>query len=103
MQDIESSGCIEVTTHRDETDLESSKTPEALTKNVSLPVASTEPADKPAAETAFTETPASEVPPPIEVGAVEHTTIRHVFAETTQSEAAGSQVTITTSISAGNN
>ena len=64
MQDIGSSGHIEVTTQGDETeDVEILETPKAPTENVPLPVASTDPADKLAVETTFIETPSSEVPP----------------------------------------
>jgi len=63
--------------------------PEASTENVPLPVAST-------------EMPTSEVSPPVEVDATKHTTTEHVSIETTQGEAAGSEVTITTLISIDN-
>ena len=103
MQDIGSSGHIEVTTHGDETeDMKISETYEASTENISFPVASIEPADKPATEIAFAEMPASKVPSPIEAIAIEHITTANVLIETTQGEAAGSEVTIITTISVGN-
>jgi len=68
MQDIGSSGRIQVTTHGDKTeDVEILETSEVPTEIAPLPITSTEHTDKPSAETAFTETPASEVPPQIEV------------------------------------
>ena len=92
-----------MTTHGDETeDVKILKTPEAPTENAPLPVASTKLAEKPAAEIIFTEMPASEAPPPIEVEAAGHTTIGNVLTETIQGEAAGSEATITTLISVGN-
>ena len=65
---------------------------------MSLSITSIEPTDKQATETTFIEMSAFEVPPPIEVDAAEHTTTGHVFVETTQSEASGSELIITTSI-----
>ena len=100
-QDIGSSGRIEVTTHGDETgDVENVGTPEAPIENIPLPVASTKSTDQSAAETVFSEMCASEVPTPIEADAAEHTTTVNIL---TQGEAAGSEITFTTSISAGNN
>ena len=101
---IGSSARIEVTTHGDKSeDTEILKTHEAPTENILLSVASMKPADKQPAETAFTEMLASEVYPPIEADTAKHITIGNVLTETIQDEAASSEVTITTSISAGNN
>jgi len=87
MPDITFFAHIEVVVHGDETEnVKILRTPEAPTENVSLPVASV-------------EVPAPEVPPLVEVDVA---TTGHVSVEATQGEAAGSEVTITTSISAGN-
>ena len=90
MPDIRSFARFKVATHGNETkDMEILRTSEAPMENIPLSVAST-------------EMPASKVPSSVEVDAAEHTTTGHVSVETTQYGAAGSEVTLITLISAGN-
>ena len=90
MPDIGSSTHIEVAMHGDETeDVKILRTPEAPMENVSFPIARV-------------EMPASEVPSPVEIDVAEHITAGAILTETIQGEAIGFEVTITTSISVGN-